>query len=295
MVNMLVMVTLSILASVLGIGRYTAAYGMNYQALMVFCLFWGMGGAFISLLMSKFMAKMMMGVRIVEPHGQYSDLVQMVHGHARKAGISTMPEVGVYESPDVNAFATGPSKNNSLVAVSTGLLQRMNRDEVDGVIAHEVAHIANGDMVTMTLIQGVINAFVMFLSRIAAFALSNALRKDDDDNRGQSFGGGFMQMIMVHVFEILFGLLALPIVAWFSRYREFRADAGGAKYAGREKMIAALQRLKQTYPITEQVGDSGSGIQALQISSKSRFLEWISTHPNLDRRIAALQKGEYRN
>lgn len=260
---------------------------------MIFCLFWGMGGAFISLLLSKFMAKMFMRVHVIKERGQYDQFVSMVHRLAKKAGIEKMPEVGVYESPDVNAFATGATKNSALVAVSTGLLQRMNHDEVEGVIGHEIAHITNGDMITMTLIQGVVNAFVMFLSRIAAFALSNALRGDRDDDNRSSFGSGFMQIIMVHVFEMLFGLMALPLVAWFSRYREFRADAGGARLAGKEKMIAALQRLKQTYPITAQTQDATSGMQALQISSRSSFLKWISTHPDLDRRISALNKNEF--
>ncbi len=293
LINILIMVTLSIVASILGIGQYGGAYGLNYQSLMIFCLFWGMGGAFISLLLSKFMAKMFMRVQIVEERGPYSQLVSMVHRLARKGGIEKMPEVGVYESPDVNAFATGATKNSALVAVSTGLLQRMSQDEVEGVLGHEITHITNGDMVTMTLVQGVVNAFVMFLSRVAAFALSNALRGDRDDNRRSSFGGGIMQLIMIHVFEILFGLMALPIVAWFSRAREFRADAGGARLAGKEKMIAALQRLKQTYPITAEVDNASSGMQTLQISSKSKLFKWISTHPDLDRRISALQKNEF--
>ncbi|MBI2519609.1 MAG: protease HtpX [Bdellovibrio sp.] len=293
LVNILVMLTLSIVGSLLGIGRYGGPYGINYQSLMIFCLFWGMGGAFISLLLSKFMAKMFMGVRVIKERGQYDQLVSMVHRLAKKGGIEKMPEVGVYESSDVNAFATGATKNSALVAVSTGLLQRMNEAEVEGVIAHEITHITNGDMITMTLIQGVVNAFVMFLSRIAAFALSNALRGDRDEDNRSSFGGGFMQIMMVHVFEMIFGLMALPLVAWFSRYREFRADSGGARLAGKEKMIAALQRLKQCYPITAEVQDATSGMQAMQISSRSNFLKWISTHPDLDRRISALMKNEF--
>jgi heat shock protein HtpX len=203
---------------------------------------------------------------------------------ARVAGIEKMPEVGVYQSPEVNAFATGPSKNNSLVAVSTGLLQQMNSEEVEGVLAHEVAHIANGDMVTMALIQGVVNAFVMFLARIASFALAQAMRGDRDDDRPV-----VPNFMVTWLFEMLFGFLGMFIVTWFSRYREFRADAGGAKVAGKQKMVAALRRLQQKIDFS---GDAQAAIQTLKISSKPKgMMQFLSTHPSLEDRIAALERS----
>jgi len=288
LVNILIISTLSIIAGLLGIEPYLTSYGLNYQSLMVFCLFWGMGGAFISLLLSKTMAKWMMGVKIIDGRGPHQNLVMMVHHLAKKAGLDVMPEVGIYQSPDVNAFATGPSKNRSLVAVSSGLLQHMDQSEVEGVLAHEIGHVANGDMVTMTLIQGIINAFVMFLSRVVAFALSSAMRRDDGE---RSSSGGMLQFGLIFVFQWIFGLMAMPIVAWFSRQREFRADRSGAKLAGREKMVAALEKLKRAYPITAQIKTEQS-MQTLQISSRSDVMKWFATHPPLDERIAALKRGQ---
>jgi heat shock protein HtpX len=241
--NIRVMISVSIILSVLGVGNYLTASGINYSALMVFCLVWGFVGSGISLMMSKFMAKRMMGVEIVDDRGQYGDLVRKVHQMARQAGIEKMPEVGVYQSNEVNAFATGPSKNNALVAVSTGLLQQMNSEEVEGVLAHEVAHVANGDMVTMALIQGVVNAFVMFFARIAAFALQNVMSGDRDDDRPANTGWAYHLSVMV--FEIAFSFLGMFVIAYFSRIREFRADKGAAQYAGKHKMISALKRLKK--------------------------------------------------
>lgn len=282
--NILVVVTISIIMSVLGIGNYLTASGIDYSALMIFCLIWGFVGSGISLMLSKFMAKKMMGVQIVDDRGQYGDLVRKVHLMAKQAGIEKMPEVGVYQSPEVNAFATGPSKNNALVAVSTGLLSQMNTDEVEGVLAHEVAHIANGDMVTMVLIQGVVNAFVMFFARIAAFALQNALSGDEDERPAH---GGFMYHIIVMVFEIAFSFLGMFVVAYFSRLREFRADKGGAQFAGKYKMIAALKRLQQKI---EMVDDSQNAVRTMKISSKKGLMNFLSTHPSLEDRIAALER-----
>ncbi len=284
--NILVMVTVSIVLNVLGIGNYLSAQGINYAALMGFCLVWGSVGSLISLMMSKFMAKKMMGVEIVDERGQYGDLVRKVHQLSKMAGIDKMPEVGIYHSPEVNAFATGPSKNNSLVAVSTGLLQQMNADEVEGVLAHEVAHVANGDMVTMALVQGVINAFVMFLARVAAFALQNALQKDNDDDRPAHSGWAYHLTVMV--FEIFFSFLGMLVVAYFSRLREYRADKGGAQFAGKHKMIAALKRLQQKI---EMVDDSQDSIKAMKISSKKGLMNFLSTHPRLEDRIAALERS----
>lgn len=284
--NVLVMVTVSIVLSVLGVNNYLTASGLNYTALMIFCLVWGFVGSGISLLMSKFMAKRMMGVQVVDDRGQYGELVRKVHQMARQAGIEKMPEVGVYDSPEVNAFATGPSKNNSLVAVSTGLLRQMNTEEVEGVLAHEIAHVANGDMVTMALIQGVVNAFVMFFARIAAFALQNVLSGDRDDDRPVT--SGFAYHITVMVFEMAFSFLGMFVVAYFSRIREFRADKGGAQYAGKQKMIGALRRLQQKI---DMVDDSQDAIKAFKITSKKGLMSFLSTHPSLEERIARLENS----
>ncbi len=284
--NILVMVSVSIVLSVLGVGNYLTAQGIDYSALMVFCLVWGFVGSGISLLLSKFMAKKMMGVQIVDDRGQYADLVRKVHLMSKQAGIDKMPEVGVYESQEVNAFATGPTKNRALVAVSTGLLQQMNSEEVEGVLAHEVAHVANGDMVTMALVQGVVNAFVMFFARIAAYALQNVLSGDRDDDRPASSGLAYHLSVMV--FEIFFSFLGMFVVAYFSRLREYRADKGGAQYAGKHKMIAALKRLQQKIDF---VDDSKDAIKTLKISSKKGLMNFLSTHPKLEDRIAALERS----
>jgi len=285
--NILVMVSVSIILSVLGVNSYLTASGLNYSSLMIFCLVWGFVGSGISLMLSKFMAKKAMGVEIVDDRGAYGDLVRKVHQMARAAGIEKMPEVGVYESPEVNAFATGPSKNNSLVAVSTGLLRQMNSDEVEGVLAHEVAHIANGDMVTMALIQGVVNAFVMFFARVVAFALSQVLsgNRDNDERPATS---GLAYHLSVMVCEIVFSFLGMFVIAYFSRIREFRADKGGAKYASREKMIAALRRLQQKM---EFLDDNQDAYKAMKISSKKGFMNFLSTHPSLEDRISALERS----
>ncbi len=261
-------------------GNYLNAQGIDYHALISFCAIWGMGGAFISLLMSRFMAKMLMGVKVIDPNkaGQYQDLYNLVESLARRASLPT-PEVGVYESKDPNAFATGPTKSSSLVAVSTGLLNRMNRDELEGVLAHEVAHIANGDMVTMTLLQGVINAFVMVLSRIIAFAMS---RGGNNESRG---GNPFLIIIL----QIVLSLLGSIIVCWFSRKREFSADAGSASLAGKQKMIMALRALQKTVDLTAE--EKHESFASLQISSRSAFISLFSTHPALEDRIQALENN----
>lgn len=288
--NILVMVTVSIVLSLVGANRYLTPYGLDYQALMIFCLVWGFVGSGISLLMSKFMAKSMMGVEVVDERGPYASLVAKVHQLARQAGIEKMPEVGVYQSPEVNAFATGPSKNNALVAVSTGLLQQMTSDEVEGVLAHEVAHVANGDMVTMALVQGVVNAFVMFFARIAAFALQNAMAGDRDREERRGAGDYFMTHLLVMVFEVAFSFLGMFVVAWFSRQREFRADAGGARYAGRSKMVSALKRLQQKM---DRVDDSQEGLRTLKIASNKGLMSFLSTHPPLQTRIEALERAQF--
>lgn len=286
--NIIVVITISLILNLLGVRGYITAQGINYSSLLVFCLVWGMVGSFISLAMSKFMAKNMMGVEILKENGPYTGLVNRVHRLAKAAGLNGMPEVGIYHSPDVNAFATGMSRNNSLVAVSSGLLNTMTDDEVEGVLAHEISHIANGDMVTMALVQGVINAFVMFFARIAAFALQNVLRGDDDERA--SFGGGLAYMLTTFVFELIFGFIGMFIVAFFSRYREYRADSGAAKLAGREKMIAALNKLRLVMQNAPDLPKDGNkAFNAFKISSRKGLLEFLSTHPPLEDRIKALE------
>ena len=284
-VSLLISVSVSIVAGF--VFRFLGIQPGGMQGLFIMCLLFGMIGSFISLAISKWTAKRFMGVQLVDQNPNYARLVNIVHQMSKQAGIEKMPEVGVYESPDLNAFATGPSKNNSLVAVSTGLLHKMNQDEIEGVLGHEVAHIANGDMITMTLVQGVVNAFVMFISSIITNIISNALRSNDDD--GPGIGDFFLRQFIYMAVSTLIGFLAMPIVFWFSRYREFRADHGGAVLAGREKMIAALEALKRNYNTTVEAAGEHSSIQTMQISSKRGFMDFWSSHPPLDKRILALQ------
>lgn len=283
MVNVLVMVTISITLQLLGVQPYLNAYGLDYGSLMAFCLVWGMGGAFISLALSRVMAKWMMGVQVIDPKTAGGDelaLVRIVHGLAERAGLPAMPEVGVYDSPEINAFATGPTKSRALVAVSTGLLTSMGREELEGVLGHELTHVANGDMVTMTLLQGVVNAFVMFLSRVIAFALSQNVKRE---NRPM------VQFLTVMVLQIVLSLLGSLVVAWFSRWREYRADAGGARLAGREKMVAALQALQRRF----QPVDSKPAYATLKIASGPGLMNLFASHPPLSARIAALQSHSH--
>ena len=282
-VNILIIATLSVLMSLLGVQPYLDAKGINYQSLLIYCTLWGFGGAFISLALSKIMAKWMMGVKIIDPNThdpKLRSLVQRVHGFAKRAGIEKMPEVGYYEAADLNAFATGPTKNRSLVAVSTGLLYGMSDNEVDGVLAHEVAHIANGDMVTMTLVQGVVNAFVMFLARVAGFFASQFVAEEKRH---------IVQFGVVIALEILLGILGMIVVSFFSRIREYRADSGGASLSTRDNMISALERLKLNYQIPSE---DQPALASLKISGKAGgFLKLFSTHPDLDDRIGRLRKN----
>ena len=285
--NILIMTTISIVLNVLGVNHYLTAVGINYGQLMVYCLVWGFGGAFISLALSKFMAKMMMGVKIIDPNISHDTqtqwLLQTTYRLANGAGLTKKPEVGIYESDDINAFATGPSKNNSLVAVSSGLLRKMNQAEVEGVLAHEIAHVANGDMVTMTLVQGIVNAFGMFLARVIGFFLSQSVDKDKQH---------IVRMISTIVLDILFSILGLFVVSYYSRQREFRADKGAAQITGKEKMIAALQRLRTEYESGLPVPAEKSPVATLQISNrKSGFMNLLSTHPSLEDRIERLRTG----
>lgn len=285
-VNMAMVVTISAVLAILGVGPYLTQQGLNYESLAFFCLVWGMGGSLFSLAISRLSAKWMMGVKVIDPNsgGEYGELVRTVHNLARAARLPAMPEVGVYDSPEVNAFATGPTKSRSLVAVSTGLLRAMNKNEVEGVLAHEVAHIANGDMVTMTLIQGIVNAFVMFLARVAAFAISSALANRNSD-REESPSPLVFHLTAI-VFEIVLGVLGAMIVAYFSRSREFRADRGGASLAGADKMRAALQRLAGK---TEMIDTSHESLSTFKISGKQGgLMALLATHPPLTERIRRL-------
>lgn len=280
--NILIITTLSVVMSLVGVQPYLEAKGINYQSLLIFCVIWGFGGAFISLALSRVMAKWMMGVKIIEPQttdGRLRQLVHKVHGLAKRAGLEKMPEVGYYEAEDLNAFATGPTKNRSLVAVSTGLLRNMNEAELDGVLAHEVAHIANGDMVTMTLVQGVVNAFVMFLARVIGFFASQFVHEDKRN---------IVQFGVVITLEIVLGILGMMVVAFFSRFREFRADSGGAALSSTSNMISALERLKVNQQLS--LPDDQPAIASLKISGKAGgLLKLFSTHPDLDIRIQALK------
>lgn len=287
-VNILIVVTISLVLSVLGVRPYLSARGIDLQALAVFCLLWGMGGAFVSLALSRVMAKWMMGVQVIppdHPDPAAREVVNMVHNLARAANLPAMPQVGIYDSPEVNAFATGPTRRRALVAVSTGLLQRLDRRSVEGVLGHEIAHVANGDMVTMTLLQGVINAFVMFLARVLAFVLSQFFRRSDDE--GPSY---MLQYALTLVLEIAFSILGAIVVATFSRWREFRADAGGARLAGREAMVGALESLLRTTRLVEQRHQS---LAAFKISSGKRggLFALFATHPPLEERIARLRSS----
>ena len=280
--NLAIVVTLSIVLSLLGVGRYiTPEGGLNVGALAVFCFIWGMGGAFISLQMSRWIAKQATGVQLVDGRtGQQEQdwLYETVRRLTQQANLP-MPQVGIYDSGEVNAFATGPSKSRSLVAVSSGLLRAMRPNEAEAVLAHEVAHIGNGDMVTMTLLQGVINAFVMFLARLVAFAV-----RQGTDSRNAYM----LSWVVMIVLEIGLGILGSLITAWFSRHREFRADYGGATLAGRENMIAALRRLAAN---RELVDTQHQALATLKIHGKRGWMVFFSTHPPLEERIAALENS----
>lgn len=261
--------------------------GFGYIAVMSLAL--GFGGAFISLWMSKGAAIRSMGVHIIEQPTTQEErwLFNVVQRQAQKVGIE-MPDVGIFHSPEPNAFATGARKNDALVAVSTGLLEQMNADEIEAVLGHEMSHVANGDMVTQTLLQGVLNTFVIFFSRVIAHIVNSLLSGNRDSNSGESYGASYFIVSMIA--QVLLGFLATIIVMWFSRHREFHADKGGAELAGREKMIAALRRLQQAHPHDLPgemaafgiAGDIGHGLKRL-----------FMTHPPLEERIAALQSNRY--
>ena len=282
--NVAVVVVLGIVASLLGVNRFLTSNGLNLGALLGFAFIMGFGGAIISLLISKPVAKWSSGVQIIDGTGSADEawIVETVRRFADKAGIG-MPEVGIFPG-DPNAFATGAFKNNALVAVSTGLLQNMTREEVEAVIGHEVAHIANGDMVTMTLIQGVMNTFVVFLSRVIGYAVDSFLNKNNENRSGPGIG----YYVTTIVLDIVLGFVAAMIVAWFSRQREFRADAGAAQLMGRRQpMINALARLGGL-----PAGELPKAVEAMGITGGMGKL--FATHPPIEERIAALQSQQPR-
>jgi heat shock protein HtpX len=284
--NIAVMVMVSIVLTVLGqLGLLNIAG--NQTGLIVLCLVWGMGASIVSLLMSRQIAKWSLGVRLVDGHTGNSDLDWLHNkvGQLAQQSNLPMPEVGFYDSPEVNAFATGPSKSRSLVAVSTGLLQGMSKQEIEAVLGHELTHVSNGDMVTMTLIQGVVNAFVLYLSHIVALIVRNVLSRSDE--RGPSFLGSMASTLVFYAAQIVFGLLGSMITAWFSRQREFRADAGGAHLAGAGSMIAALRRLETFQARVDN--RRNPELATLKIAGGPRWLVLLATHPPLEARIAALE------
>ena len=281
--NFAILIVLSIVVQLLGLEPMLADGGLNLGGLLAFAAVFGMGGAFISLAMSKWSAKRMVGAHVIEQPSSAVEswVLETVRRQAKSAGIG-MPEVAIYDAPEVNAFATGMNRNNALVAVSTGLLRAMDRDEAEAVLAHEVSHVANGDMVTLALIQGVVNTFVIFLSRVIGHVVDRVVFKTER-------GHGPAYFVTLIVAQMVLGILASIIVFWFSRQREFRADAGAAKLSGRGKMIAALQRLRAAHepaPLPDKMAAFGiSGVAAGGL--KRLFM----THPPLEERIAALQRG----
>lgn len=281
--NLAVVLLLGFVARLLGVDRFLYQSGLNLPSLLIFAAIFGMGGSLISLLMSKWVAKRSVGAQVIEQPSTQTErwLVETVQRQAQAAGIG-MPEVAIYDSPEPNAFATGANRNAALVAVSTGLLQQMSAEEAEAVLGHEVSHVANGDMVTLSLLQGVLNTFVIVLARVVGYAVDQFLAKDNQ--RGPGIGYYLASFVM----ELLFGFLASLIVMWFSRYREFHADAGGARLAGRSKMIAALERLQQLHEPSQLpsqmaafgiTGGLGEGLRKL-----------LMTHPPLEERIAALRQ-----
>jgi heat shock protein HtpX len=282
--NLAILLVLSVSMRLLGLDQVLDERGgINLNALLIFSAVLGFSGSLISLALSKVIAKRSMGVRVIEQPRDAAEawLVETVRRQAQAAGIG-QPEVGIFDSPDMNAFATGPRRNNALVAVSSGLLRGMSRREAEAVLGHEISHVANGDMVTLTLIQGVVNTFVIFLSRVIGFVVDRVVFKTER-------GHGPAFLITTIVAQLVLGILASMIVMWFSRYREFRADAGGAKLEGRDAMIGALERLRQRHPqpLPEQMaafgiaGNLGEGLKRL-----------FMTHPPLEERIAALRASQ---
>jgi heat shock protein HtpX len=292
-VNFAVVLTISLVMNFLGLGYYLSAQGIDYRGLLVYCALFGFLGSFISLQMSRFIAIHAMGVQLIDPERPSGDaeafLVQKVRSLCSQAGLDTLPQIGIYPSPEVNAFATGPSKNRALLAVSAGLLQRMDDRALEGVIGHELSHVANGDMVTMTLLQGVANTFVMFFARIIAFAIDQALRSRDDDRRGGGLGY-FGYYLVVMLLETVLMVLASVLIYWVSRRREYAADAGSARLTSRETMIHALESLQENVNL---VDNRQASVATLKIHGEppSVWAKLFRSHPSLEARIQALREG----
>lgn len=288
--NCIVVLTVSAVLSGLNIKPYLNAYGLDIRSLMIFCLTWGMVGSLISLALSKKMAKYFMGVKIIpltttDPSS--AKMIELVNRLSKDAGLKNIPEVGIFLSKDLNAFATGPTKKRSLIAVSSRLLEEMNLGELEAILAHEISHIASGDMVTMTLIQGIVNAFVMFLARVLAFALSSIVKGESRHKR--SYGNFY---ILSFIFEIIFMIIGSMVIATFSRFREYQADQGGAILAGKDKMISALEKLGANKKFFAAKKPSLKAMHALMISTppKIGLLQLFSTHPPISKRIAKLKE-----
>ena len=286
--NLAIVLVLSFTARVLGLDRYLMANGMNLGGLLVFAALFGFGGSLISLAITKWSAKMAVGAQVIENPSNQTErwLVETVRRHAQLVGVG-MPEVAIYEAPEINAFATGANRNKALVAVSTGLLQQMSPDEADAVLGHEMSHVANGDMVTLALVQGVVNTFVIFFARLIGSIVDRVVFRNEENRPGMGY------WITSIAAELLLGVLATMIVMWFSRRREFRADAGGAELAGRSKMIAALQRLKAVH----EESTLPDRVEAFGIAGRRRggIAALFLSHPPLDVRIEALQAGTIRS
>jgi heat shock protein HtpX len=286
--NLAIVLVLSFTARVLGLDSYLMANGMNLGGLLVFAALFGFGGSLISLAISKWSAKMAVGAQVIENPSNQTErwLVETVRRHAQLVGVG-MPEVAIYEAPEINAFATGANRNKALVAVSTGLLQQMSPDEADAVLGHEMSHVANGDMVTLALVQGVVNTFVIFFARVIGSIVDRVVFRNEENRPGMGY------WITSIAAELLLGILATMIVMWFSRRREFRADAGGAELAGRSKMIAALQRLKAVH----EESTLPDRVEAFGIAGRRRggIAALFLSHPPLDVRIEALQAGTIRS
>ncbi|AZM95247.1 protease HtpX [Vreelandella venusta] len=290
--NLAVLLVASLTLRLFGVESYLSSQGINFTSLLVFCFIFGMVGSLVSLFISKWMAKRSTGTVIIETPSNSTEqwLLDTVAELSREAGIKT-PEVGIFPAQQSNAFATGWNKNDALVAVSAGLLNRMRPEEVRAVLAHEIGHVANGDMVTLALIQGVVNTFVMFFARVVAQLVDNFLRSRSDGEGGLGFIGYFAVVIVA---EIVFGLVASAIVAWFSRYREYRADEAGARLAGTGAMVNALARLKAETEMPDQMPDTLRAMAITKGQTRSLLEQLFASHPPLDDRIRALKEAAYR-
>lgn len=290
--NFVIVLTISLILQFLNVKPYLNAYGLNYESLAAFCLIWGMVGALISLALSRKMAKWMLNIQVIQPNradNQSKMIFDMVARIAQRAGLPDVPEVGIFESNELNAFATGPTKRRSLVALSRGLINTLSKDEIEAVIAHEVSHIVNGDMVTMTLLQGVVNAFVMFLARVVAFFVSGFGR---DREKGKS-GSYTSYVLCTFLFEVVFMILGSLIIAYFSRIREYRADRGSADLLGKAPMINALRHLERQHGLSTAEASRSQNVDVLMIArpgGKRRFFEFFATHPSIKDRIERLEQ-----